>query len=179
MHNNKKTGSMKHFSLAALSLAAVLSAGCGVSGALAEADKETQELVEADIQNHEIYINIDTIHPLKGSPIHTADGYYIQVKDGKANSYLPFFGESYVATFGGTDGPEITYKDCPVDVEESVNSKGKHTWTFTGKAGDGEVTTRIEFFTSGSATVTCSSSRRTAMTYLGTVTEAPHKKGQD
>ena len=151
-------------------MAAILLAGCGVSGAMAEAEAETEALVETFVQNHEIYVEVDMIYPQKGRPIQTTDGYYVKIKDGVANSYLPFFGESYMSA-GYGENPQIEYKDCPVDVVETVARKGMHTWTFTGKSGNSQVTTKIEFFTSGSATITCMSSQRSPMTYHGTVCE--------
>ena len=162
---------MKKYSLFVLCVAALLAVGCGLSAALSEAEKETQELVESYVENHELFISVDTIIPHRGSPIHTFDGYFLKIKDGEANSYLPFFGESYVSMYGGVDKPEIEYKDCPVQVYESVNSRGKHTWAFTGKSNGVDVTTTIEFFSSGYATITCTSPKRSMMRYKGTITE--------
>ena len=161
--------------LVLFAMTAVLLAGCGVSGMLSESDKETEALVASCVDNHEIYIEVSTIYPQKGRPIQTADGYYLSVKDGVANSYLPFFGESYMAA-GYGDSPQIEYKDCPVEVSESVSAKGKHTWTFSGMIKGSLVTTSVEFFSSGSAEITCTSSNRSIMRYLGTVCEDKREK---
>jgi len=166
---------MRLFRIVAVSIAAFVATSCSISY-LAQEEKQAKEaLVQSYIDNHEIYIEVDTIIPARGGTKHTTDGYFIKIKDGVANSYLPFFGSSYSAPYGSTYSPQIEYKDCPVQVYEEVNAKGMHTWIFEGKSGETLVTTKIDFFTSGLATITCSSRDRSVMTYHGTVMEDTRK----
>lgn len=161
---------MRLFTLLAISATLLVAVGCGATKTLSDSEKEAQALVESYVQNHEIYIEVESIQSSRGGIRHTTDGYFLKIKDGKANSYLPFMGEAYMANYGSLDKPEIEFKDCPVTVDETVNSKGKHTWTFVGKSGDVDVQTKIEFFSSGMASITCTSMKRTPMYYHGTVT---------
>ena len=143
-----------------------LAVSCGI---LSHSDDKVCEAAANASVEEGIRISVNTIIGIKGSPIHSSDGYYLSVKDGKAKSHLPFFGEAYqVAGYGTASG--IDFDDCPVSVSES-SRKDCRIWSFTGRIGHERIDVTIEFYESGSATVTCLSDIRSAMIYHGEVVD--------
>lgn len=144
---------------------------CGVFG---QSSAEPNEAVLNASPSNGIYVSVNTIMGKIGRPVHSIDGYYLQVKDGKVYSYLPFFGESYYSTgYGKSSG--IEFDGCPVSITES-QTRHSRVWSFTAKQDQETIEVTLEFTESGGATVTCRSSHRSMMRYLGEVTTPPSKK---
>lgn len=163
---------MKRIITIICTLALVLSAqSCGIFG---QSSSEPNEAALNATVESGIYVSVNTIMGKLGRPIQSVDGYYLQIKDGKVNSYLPFFGESYVSAGYGT-ASGIMFEDCPVQVYEGQN-KHSRVWTFVAHQGQERIDVTLEFTESGSATLTCRSNTRSMMRYLGEVTTPPSKK---
>lgn len=144
---------------------------CSIFG---QTSAEPSEAVLNASPENGIYISVNTIIGKMGRPIHSVDGYYLRIRDGKLSSYLPFFGESYFSAGYGTSSG-IMFEDCPVQVSEST-TKHARVWSFTGVQDQERIDVTVEFTESGSATVTCQSNRRSMMRYLGEVVTPPADK---
>lgn len=144
---------------------------CGVFG---QSSAEPNEAVLNASPSNGIYVSVNTIMGKIGRPVHSIDGYYLQVKDGKVYSYLPFIGESYYSTgYGKSSG--IEFDGCPVSITES-QTRHSRVWSFTARQDQETIEVTLEFTESGGATVTCRSNHRSMMRYLGEVTTPPSKK---
>lgn len=144
-----------------------MTASCGIFAPSAPDPLAAEATVESGI-----YVTVNTIIPSTGRTVHTSDGYYLSIKDGKASSYLPFIGTSYSATsaYGGESG--YILKDEAVQITES-EKKGIRSWDFTVKRGTETIRFTLDFSDSGKATITALSTVRSLMRYNGDVTEQP------
>jgi len=141
---------------------------CGIFG-----PSEPSEVALAASPETGIYISINTIMGKSGRSIHSCDGYFLSIKDGKAKSYLPFFGEVYYTVGYGTS-PGIVFEDCPVEVREVIRKNTK-AYEFVGTMSGEQIHVYFEYGESGNATITCNSDRRSMMRYMGEVVEFPEE----
>lgn len=154
-------------------LSIVLAALCAVScGVLNEkTDPEMAAGIEKAVKAHELTIDITQIFPSQGSMMHTANEYTFKLKDGRADTHLPFIGESHGGSAYGTADAGINIKDCPVKITEDFSkaSSGEYSLSFIAKSGEDEVRVRITVWTNGRASITCLPASRTQMSYSGDV----------
>ena len=164
--------------LAAL-VVAVLSSCSAVSKMDSAGDPAMDALVDEAVNAHDFSIEVDYIIPMRGPGRMTSDGYRLTVKDGKATSYLPFFGVSHgVAGAYGIEPAGIEFKDYPVKIDDSKSKpeKGKYVYNFVAKSGSERVVVDVTFWDNGSAQIFCKPENRSAMSYSGTLTKLPEPR---
>ncbi len=100
-----------------------------------------------------------------------ADNYDLTVKDGKANTRLPYIGGGGANAAYGTDGDNsIVLNDYPVELEvddSKAVKKGRYTIRFKAKSGSETVDFSIRIFTNGSADLSIQPTSRGSMSYFG------------
>lgn len=154
---------------------------CPAAALNARSRKEISPLAEKAASQHELCIEIGTICPMGMPSFTTTDGYKFTVKDGKVNADLPFFGESYTAIIPGADNPGITFKDCGIDIREDYSKakkKGKFLWQFSAYSGTDRVDVTVTFWDNGSADISCVSTNRSSISYMGELVELPSENGK-
>lgn len=168
---------MKHLGLISILAVSVMSASCGILAQINEENlKEAQGYVAKALDEHELAIEVNRILPSRGPAITSQDGYYLKVRDGKVNAYLPFFGTSYSAPIG-TDDVGIKFEDCPIVIDDSQSkpSKGKYVWFFEAKCRMEKVYVTVTFWDNGSADIMCRPMNRSHMGYSGNLIAFPEK----
>lgn len=169
---------MRKFALLLL-LALPLTVSCGaLAAAQAEDEKEGAELAQAALATGDLQIQVSDIIPQVGATIHSNGEYFLRIRDGKATSYLPFFGTSTMANYGTSDSG-IKFENVPVDIVtlQSRAFRGETKWRFVARAENGDdVEVVITFWNTGSASITCNSRRRSQMNYHGNLRALPEKK---
>lgn len=160
---------MKHILLILSAIALMMTAAsCGVLSS--SSDEVNAAVANATVENG-IYVSVTTILPQTGSALHRTDGYYLQIKDGKVTSYLPFFGTSYSSdVYGKASG--IDFDHYPVTISET-QKKNSRIWTFEAKQEQELIQVTLEFTNSGMANISCRSNRRSVMRYVGNVETPP------
>lgn len=153
----------------AIALAALFAVSCGVLND--KADPETAARIEKAVKSHELTIDITQIYPFQGPAMHTANEYTFKIHDGKADTHLPFIGESHGGSAYGTADAGINIKDCPVDITDDFSkaSSGEYTLSFIAKSGEDDIRVRITVWNNGRASITCAPESRTQMNYTGDV----------
>lgn len=153
-----------------LALSVILTSCAAIAAADAETRKEGAALAEAALSTGDIRIEVRDIVPSSSylPATHSNGEYYIQIKNGKATAYLPFFGTSTSVNYGSSDGG-IKFKDCPVDVTnlKARKSKGETKWQFSAVNDREKYDFTISFFDGGNANVYCYSQSRSPMNYIG------------
>lgn len=123
-----------------------------------------------------IYVTVNTIIPSNGPSKYTSDGYYLDIQDGKLNTYLPFFGTSNnPAAAYGSSNSGIIVEDKPVEIVETER-KGLRVWSFSARNDQEIFRFTLDFSDSGKASITVNSNYRSVMRYNCDVTERPAKK---
>lgn len=146
-----------------------------LAAAQAEDEREGAELAQAALATGDLEIEVRDIIPQLGQVIHSNGEYFLRIKDGKATSYLPFFGTSTFVNYGSTDGG-IKFTDQVVDIYalKSRTAKGETKWGFIARSDAGDdVEFIITFWDNGSAGIACNSRRRSRMTYNGRLKPLP------
>lgn len=168
---------MKKIRFIALLAAAAFAASCGALASLEEESiKEAHSYVAKALAEQELAIEVNTIMPSAGPSIHTVDGYYLKIKDGKVDSYLPFIGSSFSAPFG-TDDIGFKFNECPISVntKDSRPSKGKYVWRFEAVNNNEKVNVTVTFWDNGNADIMCHSINSSIMNYSGNLIAYPEK----
>lgn len=159
-------------------LTVILFQSCSVfSGMSLEEKKAKEAQVAAAIANLDFTIEVDEIHPMGGTPIHSLGEYSVSFKDGKATSYLPFFGTSRSFTYGSNDSG-IKFKDLPVtpNVYSSPKKKGLTIIEFQAKSFEDTWLVVIEIWNNGRATIACTTRDKSPMHYDGELSFREEKK---
>lgn len=150
--------------IAFLFLAALAVISCGALTTTPQEEAENAAEVAACLDDEAFVIDIDTIYPQIGIPIHDT-GYSITVKDGKVNSYLPFFGTSDTAIFS-TDKSGIEFEECPVKLKKKKSKDGTDI-NFKALSGNTEWQVGIHVWSNGNCNITCVTSSKSIMRYDG------------
>lgn len=153
-----------------------ISACSALTAANQAQEQEMEELVDDAVNDRSLSIEVNYINPAHGPSRPSTDGYRITIRDGKANSYLPFFGVSRgSAGVYGIEPAGIEFKDYPVEIDDrgSKPEKGKYVYNFIAKSGNERVAVSITFWANGSAQISCNPENRSVMNYSGTLTRIP------
>lgn len=158
---------MKRIILFALSC--ILLSSCSIFAGMSQEEKDA---LAANVQNaiaeQNFKIDVSVIQPFSGPVIHTQGEYSLEVKDGKANSYLPFFGESHNASYGGTESG-IKFKDYPVElaIQNVGTRKGETIIAFNAKSFNDVWRVVVQIWDNGKASISCTTREKTPMTFTG------------
>lgn len=150
-------------------LAALCAVSCGVFNE--KTDPESAAKIEKAVKSHELTIDITQIYPFQGPAIQTAGEYTFKIHDGRADTHLPFLGESHGGSAYGTADAGININDCPVSITDDFSkaSSGEYSMSFTARSGEEDIRVRITVWSNGRASITCSPVSRTQMNYSGDV----------
>lgn len=169
---------MKRFIVIISLLPALMIQSCSIfKGMSAEELEARQNAVMTAIANMDMTIEVGTIHPMSGSPIHSNGEYSLTIRDGKVSSYLPFFGVSRNFTYGSTDSG-IKFKDAPIrpNVYASPKKKDLTIIEFQAKSFDDVWDVTVELWNNGKATIMCVTREKTPMHYDGELSFYDEKK---
>lgn len=163
--------------LMALAIIALIPSCASMARMQQEADEEAYALYCDALQTGNLCVEVDHINPMRGPSIYSSDGYYLSIKDGVVNSYLPFFGVTHSAPIYGIDPSGIEFKNFPVEYFDvkSNPAKGRYEWSFVAKSGNEPVYVTLTFWENGSAQILCKPQNRTTMNYSGFLKALPEK----
>jgi len=153
----------------AIAFASILLSSCSIfSGMTKEEQAARAVAVEKAIADMDFKIDVKTIYPNFGMPIHTANEYELVVKDGKVTSWLPFFGQSRNSAYGGTDSG-IKFKDWPITPQVLRNNgkDGHTTIVFNAKSFNDVWHVTVDIWDNGTASVNCDTRDKSIMRYDG------------
>lgn len=147
----------------------ILAASCGIlfDTTTPEEEKALAESVSRSVSDMDFRIDVSTVLPMAGPAIQTFGEYFLEIRDGKVTSYLPFRGTSTIASFGGPSG--IEFEDYPIKPKVSGQRK-KDTPTrirFDAESGSDKWEVTIEIWDNGTASIDCNNAYKSPMRYQG------------
>ena len=167
---------MKTLLFPVVALALILS-GCTASSSTAGADgkasknekKDAQfEQISALIEGGEFTYTVQSANPMGGKTIQITSSYTLEAKDGIYKAYLPYFGRTHSASYGGNGGVE--FEGEPTDLKVSKNGdKRTVTISFNMKNKDESYGCSLVTGGGGNGTLTITSSKRSTISYYGVV----------
>lgn len=124
--------------------------------------EQTKRLVEEKAWQ----FNAIQMLPSKGRSKSLTTSYSVVLKDGNVDSYLPYFGIAYSASYGGTDSPMI-FKAPIEDYSISDGKKGGYNIKFKAKNKNDFVEYSFSISSNGSTTLSVNSINRQHISYYG------------
>lgn len=136
--------------------------------------EQTKELIGANTWQ----FDATQVLPAKGRSQTLTTPYSVTVKDGKVDSYLPYFGRAYNASYGGTDSPMIF--EAPIEnytVEDA--KKGGYTIKFSARNKNDRIEFTFNVSSNGSSTLSVNSTNRQHISYYGDLVPVEEKEEKE
>ncbi len=113
--------------------------------------------------------------PSKGRSRILTTAYNVTLKDGKVDSYLPFFGVAYSASYGGSDSPMVF--EAPVEEYSLADGKkGGYIIKFKAKNKNDLLDFTFIISSNGSTSLGVSSTNRQHISYYGDLVPIEEKE---
>ena len=113
--------------------------------------------------------------PTKGRSRSLTSSYSVVLKDDTVDSYLPYFGTAYSASYGGTDSPMIF--EAPIeDYSVKDGKKGAVIIKFKAKNKNDLVEYTFNISTNGSTSLSVNSTNRQHISYYGDLVPIEEKE---
>lgn len=104
--------------------------------------------------------------PSKGRSRTLTDPYAVTLKDGNVDSYLPYFGTAYSASYGGSDSPMVF--EAPMEnYSQEEGKKGSVIIKFRAKNKNDTIDFTFTISPNGSASLSVNSTNRQHISYYG------------
>ena len=137
-------------------------------------DDAVSELTQKALDTHTLAMEINYISPASMAGFPSIDGYRINIRDGKLKADLPYFGRADMAIYG-TEDAGLQFDDCEIKIKENYKKakKGVYVWNFRANTTGGErVDMNLTFYNNGTVQVQCTCTRRTGISYYGSMVES-------
>ena len=144
----------------------LFTAGCGLLGSSTETARNPQQVINA-VGSMDMNISITWIYPMGQQPRQTTNDYSLKIKDGLANTRLPFIGTKYSSSGFGEDAA-IVFNNRPITVTQRARgTKGEYLISFTTKVENELFIVDLTVWDDGTVNIACKGSERTVMNYAG------------
>lgn len=133
--------------------------------------EQTKKLVAANAW----HFDATNMLPSKGRSRSLTTSYSVVLKDDKVDSYLPYMGVAYSASYGGTDSPMIF--EAPIEkysVEDG--KKGGYIIKFTAKNKNDVINYIFNVSSNGSTSLSVNSTNRQHISYHGDLVPIKEEK---
>jgi hypothetical protein len=150
----------------------VLAVGVVGSGK-AVAQESNSNTLKTILTNKNFVFKAQSAWPLKGTVVQLTAGYDMKVIQDSINTYLPYFGRAFSASYGGDGGINFISKKFDYKVKE----KQKGGWEVSIKPTDTRDVTELTYSisTNGYATLQVISNNRQAISYYGIIEKRPNQ----
>lgn len=141
----------------------------GVFGMKASHAQESNEATLKNLLTSKNFIfKAQSAWPLQGTVVQLTPGFDMRVLSDSINTYLPYFGRSYQASYGSTNGG-INFTTTKFDYKLKEKSKGG--WELTIKPSDAKDINQLSYSISknGFATLQVTSNSRQAISFYGVI----------
>ena len=141
----------------------------GVFGLATSYAQETNETTLKNLLSHKTFVfKAQSAWPLQGTVVQLTPGYDMRVWSDSINTYLPYFGRSYQASYGSTNGG-INF--TTTKFEYKLKEKSKGGWELTIRPSDAKDINQLIYSVSknGYATLQVTSNNRQAISFYGVI----------
>jgi hypothetical protein len=107
--------------------------------------------------------------PLQGTVVQLTPGFDMKILDDSINTYLPYFGRAYAASYNGNGGGGINF--TTTKFEYKLKEKSKGGWEIVIKPSDVKEINELIYSisTNGFATLQVTSNNRQAISFYGII----------
>lgn len=141
----------------------LLMTACSTMTAAEKAAKA--QAVEKALASRHYVVDVKMMYPRRGSAVHVASNYSLEVRGDTLVSYLPYYGRAYSIPYGGGKGLNFT---APIISYESDKSPDGRTKIKLVTNNDEDVIEfSLELFDNGQATIDFLSRERESISYSG------------
>lgn len=150
----------------------IILSGCSASSSTAKQEKKAAQYEEmvALIDGGTFEFTVRSANPSGGQSVQITSSYTLEAKEGIYKAYLPYFGRSHNASYGGDGGVE--FEGEPADLNITKNDEKKSiSIKFNIKNKDERYDCNLLISSGGTGTLTVSSSKRTPISYYGGIAE--------
>jgi len=134
--------------------------------------QQMQEVIEI-VESKNFVFNARNANPMSARSINLTTGYDVKITSDSIYSYLPYFGVSHSAVYGGTESPMIFSQ--PFESITSEDVKNGYLIKVAVKNGSDRLDFSFNISVTGSTSLTVSSMNRQAISYFGEVVKAREK----
>jgi hypothetical protein len=157
-------------SILPLALLILILTGCSASSSTAKKEQQAAryEQTSALIENGNYQFTARSANPSGARTIQITSTYTFEVKEGIYKAYLPYFGRSHTASYGGDGGVEFEGEPANLSITKD-DKKMTVSVKFQIKNNDETYDCIFVVTGGGNGTLTVNSSKRTAVSYNGSV----------
>ena len=132
------------------------------------AQESNENILKNLLANKSFIFKAQSAWPLQGTVVQLTPGFDMRVMTDSINTYLPYFGRSYQANYGSTNGG-INFTSTKFEYKLKERSKGG--WELTIKPNDAKDINQLIYSVSknGYATLQVTSNSRQAISYYGII----------
>jgi len=134
-----------------------------------KAEKKEQQMqeIKALVENKNFVFDARNVNPMSGRSITLTTDYDVKITNDSIYSYLPYFGVSHSAVYGGTGSPMIFSQ--PFETISSEEVKNGYMIKVAVKNDSDQLDFSFYISVTGSTTLSVSSINRQAISYYGEV----------
>jgi len=134
-----------------------------------KAEKKEQQMqeIKALVENKNFVFDARNVNPMSGRSITLTTYYDVKITNDSIYSYLPYFGVSHSAVYGGTGSPMIFSQ--PFETISSEEVKNGYMIKVAVKNDSDQLDFSFYIPVTGSTTLSVSSINRQAISYYGEV----------
>ena len=134
-----------------------------------KAEKKAQQIqeIKAIVESKNFVFDARNANPMSARSINLTTDYDVKITNDSIYSYLPYFGVSHSAVYGGTESPMIFSR--PFETISSEEVKHGYLVRVTVKNGSDRLNFSFHISATGSATLSVSSMNRQPISYFGQV----------
>jgi hypothetical protein len=126
--------------------------------------EQTKQLIDGKVWR----FDADQMLPSQGRSRNLTTDYGVVLNTDKVDSYLPFFGRAYSASYGSSESPMIFESDAE-NYSVADGKKGGYIVKFSAKNGSDRIDFIYNVAENGSATLNVTSTNRASIAYYGKI----------
>jgi outer membrane phospholipase A len=140
-----------------------------------KAEKKALQMQEtkAIVESKNFVFNARNANPMSARSINLTTDYDVKITNDSIYSYLPYYGVSHSAVYGGTESPMIFSQ--PFETISSEEVKNGYLVKVAVKNGSDRLDFSFHISVTGSTTLSVSSMNRQAISYYGEVIKTEEK----
>jgi hypothetical protein len=140
-----------------------------------KAEKKEQQMqeIKALVESKNFVFDARNANPMGARSINLTTDYDVKITNDSIYSYLPYFGVSHSAVYGGTESPMIFSKPFESITTEEV--KNGYLIKVAVKNGSDRLDFSFNISVTGSTSLSVSSMNRQAISYFGEVVKTKEK----
>lgn len=164
---------MKKTLLILMAWTLALTAGCSAQRpvVMSDADRAVATQVDDMLARRMYKVDFTRAYPMSAPSFTLNYPYFISVIDNRVESFLPYFGRAYTATYGGGEG--LRFAAPITDYTDEMKRNGSRQIEFTATTDEDRYKFTLTIFPRGDADLLVSAGRKQSISFAGRVDMEP------